>query len=163
MGDFNFQVQDPTNFYAKKLLLLLDSMGFSQLVPGTPTRIGGGTLDLVICQPEPRGMVHSMRIFPEGTTSDHFLILTELTVGSEEGDYKTKEQINTYRDFKAVSSETFLTALNQQDLSLLESSESVDEALGIYEEVMKQVVERVFPLKRVRRYKKNRPWRSDPE
>ena len=35
MGDFNFQMHDMTNFYAKKLMLLLDSMGYDQLVPGT--------------------------------------------------------------------------------------------------------------------------------
>ena len=87
MGDFNFQVQDPHNFYAKKLLLLLDSMGFEQLVPSAPTHTRGGTLDLVICQSEHQSKVQSMRIFPEGTTSDHFLVLTELGVGTVTGQH----------------------------------------------------------------------------
>ena len=163
MGDFNFQMQDMTNFYAKRLTLLLDSMGYEQLVPGTPTHIHGGTLDLVICQPDCRSKVRSMRIFPEGTTSDHFLVLTELLVETSGPDYKTRAQINTYRDFKAVSPEMFRKALYQQDLLQLEMSQSPDEALRIYEGVMKHLVETVFPLKRVKKNKKKRPWRNDPD
>ena len=50
MGDFNFQVQDLSDFYAEKFLKLLDSFGLEQLTPCQPTHIRGGTLDLVICQ-----------------------------------------------------------------------------------------------------------------
>lgn len=163
MGDFNFQIQDPTNFYAKKLALLLDSMEFDQLVPDTPTHIGGGTLDLVICQSEHRRRVQSIKVIPEGTLSDHFLVLTEMEVGTAESDYKTKGQMNMYRDFKAVSPGTFLKALSQLDLSQFWASESPVEALDIFEELMKNVVEMVFPLKRVKQRTKNRPWRNDPE
>ena len=163
MGDFNFQIQDQSNFYAKKLILLLDSMGYNQLVPCTPTHICGGTLDLVICQSEDRRRVQSMRIFPEGTTSDHFMVLTELELRTGDCDYKTRTQINMYRDFRAVSPETFLKALYQQDLTQLDTSTTPDEALGIYENVMKHLVETVFPLKRIKQYKKKRPWRNNPE
>ena len=131
MGDFNFQMHDMTNFYAKKLMLLLDSMGFDQLVPGTPTHICGGTLDLVICQPEDRRKVRSMRIYPEGTMSDHFMVLTEILIGVEDSSYKTRRQISMYRDFKAVSPETFRRAFLQQDLSGLEAAESPEEALSM--------------------------------
>ena len=163
MGDFNFQVQDPHNFYAKKLLLLLDSMDYEQLVPSAPTHTRGGTFDLVICQSEHQSKVQSMRIFPEGTTSDHFLVLTELGVGTDDRDYKSRLQVSTYRDFKAVSPDIFRRALYQQDLERLEISDSPDEALSVYDEVMKSLVEGVFPLKRVKKNKKKRPWRTNPE
>ena len=68
-----------------------------------------------------------------------------------------------YRDFKAVSPETFRKALLQQNLESLESSESPEEALRIFQGAMSHVVENVFPLKRVKKNKKKRPWRSDPE
>ena len=163
MGDFNFQIQDKNNFYARRLLLLLDSMGFEQIVPCTPTHNRGGTLDLVICQPEYRSKIRSITVFPEGTTSDHFLVLTELAVEAVDQDYKTRPEINIYRDFKAVSPETFRKALLQQNMEPLESSESPEEALQIYQGVMKHLVETVFPLKRAKRNKKKRPWRSNPE
>lgn len=163
MGDLNFQMHDRDNFYTRKLSHLLDSMDFDQLVPESPTHILGGTLDLVICQTEDRLKVKSIDIFPEGTLSDHYMVLTEMKIGSESTDYRTRTQINMYRDFKAVSSETFLKALSQQDLTKLNGSESPEDALGAYEELMKRLVELVFPLKRVKRHKKSRPWRNDPE
>lgn len=163
MGDFNFQMHDTANFYTKKLVLLLDSMGFDQLVPNTPTHICGGTLDLVICPSEHRRKVQSLRIVPEGTTSDHFLVLTEVRIGTDECDYKMTKKASMYRDFKAVSPDIFLKALSQQDLSRLHASQTPDEALGIFDEVMKCVVEMVFPVKKVKKSKKNRPWRGDPD
>ena len=158
MGDFNFQVHDMDNFYAKKLLLLLHSMGYEQLVPSAPTHIRGGNLNLVIFQSEHRSKVQSTRIFPEGTTSDHFLVLTELVVETVDRDFKTRSQVNTYRDFKAVSPEIFRKALYLHEvMEKLEMSESPEEALRVYEEMMKCLVEEVFPLKRVMKLKKKRP------
>ena len=163
MGDFNFQIQDTSNFYTRKLLSLLDSMGYDQLVPSVPTHIRGGTLDLVICQSEDRKKVQSMSIFPEGTMSDHFLVLTDLVIGSEDCDYKTRAQVSMYRDFKAVSPETFRKALYLQDVTCIQSAETPTDALKAYEEVMEGLVEAVFPMKRVKKHKKMRPWRNNTE
>ena len=48
MGDFNFHMERPTEFYPRKLQELLDDSGLLQVVPIEPTHTHGGTLDLVI-------------------------------------------------------------------------------------------------------------------
>lgn len=47
MGDFNFHIDDLTNFYAREFLNLLDTFNMSQHV-NEPTHQSGHTLDLLI-------------------------------------------------------------------------------------------------------------------
>eukprot|EP00116_Pleurobrachia_bachei_P000859 sb/3461121/ len=132
MGDFNFQVQDTQNFYAKKLLGLLDSLGFDQRVPLQPTHVRGGTLDLLLCQKDRYSKVRSVEVFPEGTTSDHFLVLAELCIETVASEYKTREKVDTYRDFKAVDIELLRCAFRCVDWSEAMESGSAEEVCSIF-------------------------------
>ena len=102
MGDFNFQVQDPSDFYAKKFLNLLDSFGLEQLTPCHPTHNRGGTLDLVICQSEIKWKFKSVEILKDGTESDHYMVLSELVTQTDAADFQSRQQVNMYRDFKSA-------------------------------------------------------------
>ena len=164
MGDFNFQVHDSQNFYAKKLLGLLDSLGFDQLVPLQPTHVRGGTLDLLLCQKDRDSKVQSVKIFPEGTTSDHFLVLADLSIETVGSEYRTREQVNTYRDFKAVDIDLFRRAFGSVDWGEAMVSESAEDVLYAYVRKLEDLVDKTVPLKR-RKNKgaKLKPWRDNPE
>eukprot|EP00116_Pleurobrachia_bachei_P001387 sb/3461649/ len=116
MGDFNFQVQDISDFYAEKFLKLLDSFGLEQLTPCQPTHTRGGTLDLVICQSEIKRKFRSVEIQKDGTESDHYMVLSELVTETEDVDFRTKQQVDMYRDFKSVDRELFRQALRNLGL-----------------------------------------------
>ena len=131
MGDFNFQVQDPSNFYAKKLLNLLDSFDFVQNVPLKPTHIRGGTLDLVICQRGMASKLGNLRIFPDGTMSDHYLVMAEIKLASD-GRYVSRERVGVYHDFKAVDVEVFRNGLRDMCLEIPDDV-SPEEALYLYD------------------------------
>ena len=164
MGDFNFQVQDTQNFYARKLLGLLDSLGFDQLVPMQPTHVRGGTLDLLLCQKDVASKVQSVNIFPEGTTSDHFMVLADLSIETTGSEYKTREQVDTYRDFRAVDMDLFRRVFGSVDWSKVMESETAEDVLHAYVRILEDLVERTVPLKRRKKKgAKLRPWRDNPE
>ena len=164
MGDFNFQVHDSTNFYAKKLLSQLDSLGFEQLVPRQPTHVRGGTLDLILSQKERVEKITSVEIFPEGTTSDHYLVLAELLINTSSGDYASREQVEMYRNFKGIDIEMFRCALRTVDWTEILNADCPESALEVYISVIEDFVDRTVPLKRRRkRGKKEKPWRDNPE
>ena len=161
MGDFNFQVQDISDFYAEKFLKLLDSFGLEQLTPCQPTHTRGGTLDLVICQSEIKTKFRSVKIQKEGTESDHYMVLSELVTETEDVDFRTKQQVDMYRDFKSVDPELFRQALRNLGLEDLLVAESPEENFQIYERTLGNLVEKSVELKKRRRGKKLRPWRED--
>ena len=164
MGDFNFQIQEAGNFYAKKLLSLLDSMGFVQLVPITPTHIRGGTLDLILCPKERIDTVKSVDVFPDGTSSDHFLVLAELLIDTGLGDSRTRRHMEKFRDFKKVDPDMFQQALRTLDWTELYGMDSPEEALDVFVEKLDDLIDRTVPLrKRKKGEKRDKPWRDDPE
>jgi exonuclease III len=158
MGDFNFQVQDSNNFYSKKLLDLLDSFDFVQNVPLNPTHIRGGTLDLIICQRGMASKLGNLKIFPDGTMSDHYLVMVEVKLASE-GGYVSRERVGVYHDFKAVDVEVFRSGL--RDLCLeIPDDVTPEEALYLYDRALKEAVDRFVPTKRRKLVKNFRPWRE---
>ena len=164
MGDFNFQVHETQNFYAKKLLGLLDSLGFDQRVPLQPTHVRGGTLDLLLCQKDRNSKVQSVEIFPDGTTSDHFLVLAELCIETAGCEYRTREKVDTYRDYKAVDIELLRCAFRSVDWSEAMEAGSAEEVLCIYMRKLEELVDRTVPLKRRKKKgAKLKPWRDNPE
>eukprot|EP00116_Pleurobrachia_bachei_P008404 sb/3468666/ len=163
MGDFNFQWQDRDNFYTKKLAELLDSHEFSQLVPRQPTHNRGGTLDLVICPKEVEEKVKSVEIHPDGTESDHFLVLSEVVLETKVRDLQQRDRVNTYRDFKSVDPVLFMKALRASGLEGRFDLDSPDDLFEIYERYLKEVVDSFVPLKRRKKVKKVRPWRDNDD
>ena len=159
MGDFNFQVQDEENFYARKLLEMLDSFDFMQNVPAEPTHVRGGTLDLVICQRDLAGKMRRLNIFPEGTLSDHFLVTVDVELNTPGKDFITRKRINMYRDFKSVDVEAFRRELQGECLEVPDGA-SVEDTLGIYDKALNSVVERLVQMKRRKPMKNRRPWRD---
>ena len=163
MGDFNFQWQDERNFYTKKLVELLDSLEFSQLVPRQPTHNRGGTLDLVVCPKEVEEKVNSLEIYPEGTESDHFLVLSELFLETEHGNIQDRNRVNTYRDFRSVDPVLFAKAVRGLNLEERMLSDSPEENFEIFERELEDLVDTTVPLRRRKKAKKLRPWRDNEE
>ena len=159
MGDFNFQVHDEDNFYARKLLEMLDSFDFIQNVPAEPTHVRGGTLDLVICQRDLAGKLRRLNIFPEGTLSDHFLVTADVELNTPGKDFITRKRISMYRDFKSVDVEAFKNELQRECLEVPDGA-SVEDTLGIYDKALNSVVERLVQMKRRKPMKNRRPWRD---
>lgn len=81
VGDFNYWIDCPVNFYCKQFISLLDSHGISKPVV-SPSHISGHTLDLMLF-PEP--VISSdplppvIQVFPpDSLISDHSLLLYTL-------------------------------------------------------------------------------------
>ena len=158
-GDLNFQIQDKNNFYAKKLLDLLDSFDLEQRVPLQPTHQHGGTLDLVIA---PRDLnTGNLAIFPDGTTSDHFLVQFELSVKPDLSNSCAKKSLfREYRDYKSMDVEGFKEDLRKCDSDKLIGRDSEETIINIYR-WLENIVEKRVPKKRVKRGKKIKPWRDE--
>ena len=161
MGDFNFQVQDLSDFYAEKFLKILDSFGLEQLTPCQPTHIRGGTLDLVICQSDFKAKFGSVEILRDGTDSDHYMVLSELAIHTQVVDFRSRQQVEMYRDFKSLDPELFRQALRNLGLDDLLVADSPEENFQIYERTLGELVNRTVELKKRRKGKKLKPWRED--
>ena len=159
MGDFNFQVQDSGNFYARKLLHLLDSFDFVQNVPSVPTHVRGGTLDLMICQRDFLTKLENVQVFPDGTLSDHFLATVDLKLSTPGDDYRTWRKMYSYRDFNSVDPEEFRRAL-QEDCLRVPDGCTAEEALRIYDSALEEVVRKLVPMKRRKEVKSVKLWRE---
>ena len=158
-GDLNFQIQDKDNFYARRLLELLDSFDLDQRVPLQPTHQHGGTLDLVLA---PRDLnTGNLTIFPDGTTSDHFLVQFELSVKPDLTNSCAKKSLyREYRDYKSMDIEAFKEDLRGCDPDKLIGRDSEETIINIYR-WLESIVEKRVPKKRVRRGKKVKPWRDE--
>eukprot|EP00116_Pleurobrachia_bachei_P001073 sb/3461335/ len=160
-GDLNFQIQDKNNFYSRKLLDLLDSFDLKQRVPLQPTHQHGGTLDLVITPRDLNTGIGNMTIFPDGTTSDHFLVQFELSVKPDLANSCAKKRN------KALIALMFryLHLPNKGDLrecdpDKLIGRDSEETIINIYR-WLESLVEKWVPKKRVRGGKKIKPWRDE--
>ena len=158
-GDLNFQIQDKNNFYARRLLELIDSFDLEQRVPLRPTHQHGGTLDLVLA---PRDLkTGNLTIFPDGTTSDHFLVQFELSVKPDLANSCAKKSLyREYRDYKSMDIEAFKEDLKECDPDRLIGRDSEETIVNIYR-WLEGIVEKRVPKKRVRRGKKVKPWRDE--
>jgi len=158
-GDLNFQIQDKNNFYAKRLLELLDSFDLEQRVPLEPTHQHGGTLDLVLV---PRDLnTRNLTIFPDGTTSDHFLVQFELDVKPDLANSCARKSLyREYRDYQSMDIEAFKEDLRECDPDSLIGRDSEETIINIYR-WLEGIVEKRVPKKRVRRGKKVKPWRDE--
>jgi hypothetical protein len=156
-GDLNFQVQDANNFYARKLLELLDSFDLQQRVPLLPTHQLGGTLDLVITARETS--LGDISIFPNGTTSDHFLVRFGIQVRPDLSNSRLKKSVfREYMDYKSMDLEGFKEDLRKADFE--EGSDPEEGVVNFYR-WLEGIVERRVPRKRVRTGKKFKPWRDE--
>ena len=105
-----------------------------------------------------------MEIFPDGTTSDHHLVLAELWINTSNGDYTSRKQVEMYRNFKGVDVEMFRCALQTVNWTEILNSDCPERALEIYVSMMDDFVDRTVPLKRRKKKgKKDKPWRNKPE
>ena len=156
-GDLNFQVQDDNNFYARKLLALLDSFDLQQRVPLLPTHKLGGTLDLVITTKETA--LDDISIFPNGTTSDHFLVRFGIQVRSDLSNSRLKKSVfREYMDYKSMDLEGFKEDLRKADF---EGGRDPEEGVVNFYRWLEGIVEKRVPRKRVRTGKKFKPWRDE--
>ena len=156
-GDLNFQVQDDTNFYSRKLLELLDSFDLQQRVPLLPTHKLGGTLDLVITPRETA--MGDISIFPNGTTSDHFLVRFEIQVRPDLLNSRLKKSMfREYMDYKSMDLDGFKEDLRKADF---EGGRDPEEGIVNFYRWLEDIVEKRVPRKRVRTGKKFKPWRDE--
>ena len=156
-GDLNFQMQDKDNFYAGKLLELLDSFDLQQRVPLVPTHQHGGTLDLVITTRDAN--LGDITICPNGTTSDHFLVQFGIRVRQDlSNSCMRKSMFREYMDYKSMDMEGFKEDLQKAEF---EPGRDPEESIVNFYRWLEGIVERRVPRKRVRTGKKFKPWRDE--
>ena len=114
LGDFNVHLDKSSEPEAIQLRSLLDSFGMEQHVAG-PTHICGHTLDLVISRTTDN-LVQSCEV--GSFVSDHNAINIALKSGRS---HPIKKQI-TFRKFKAIVTDNFITDIKQSCQVLLNIS-----------------------------------------
>eukprot|EP00116_Pleurobrachia_bachei_P019420 sb/3479682/ len=150
-------LQDGKNFYTGKLAELLDSLEFSQLVPRQPTHNRGGTLDLVVCPKEVEEKVNSLEIYPDGTESDHFLVLSELFPGNQAWQHAGPKSCQ-YLQRLQVSGPSFVYSRRTEPGSYVGG---LPGKLDLARD--RGIVDTTVPLRRRKKVKKLRPWRDNEE
>ena len=157
MGDFNFHMERPEDFYPKKLKCLLETYNLLQLVPLLPTHEQGGTLDLVITTNDLRAKTGPIGITTSGTSSDHYLVWFDLNlvIPLECQDSQTSV---SYRNFKSLDSNVFKTDLQQSTLCQAPFSWGLDEAVSQYNKVLTSLMDKHCPVTLRKVKKKDTPW-----
>ena len=161
MGDFNFHMERPSEFYPKKLQELLEESGLSQLVPIKPTHAHGGTLDLIITSTECKDLCGEVEVISEGTTSDHHLVRVDLKLQSAVTKRRRPGTV-WYRDLNDLDLEKMIEDLNQSDLLTADTSDLGTDALTEkFFKTLLEVFDKHCPMKKRRKKEKYTPWMDE--
>ena len=157
MGDFNFHLERPEDFYPKKLLKLLDHYDLGQQVPLVPTHEQGGTLDLVITTRDVAAKMSPISITASGTSSDHYLVWFDLGCEIKRG-CQDKHKTVSYRDFKTLDQDAFKSDLASSVLNQDSFTWSLDEAVSKYNTVLTELMDKHCPVVEKKVKKNDTPW-----
>ena len=161
MGDFNFHMERPTEFYPSKLQQLLTEYGLLQLVPVEPTHTQGGTLDLAIMDSESTGLCGEVEIVAEGTTSDHHLLRLDIELETQIVKRKRPETV-WYRDFNTLDVEKFTEELqNSELLRDMIAEPDVNTVVERFHSTLAELVDKHCPLKKRRKKERYTPWMDE--
>ena len=155
-GDFNFHMEKPDDHYSKLLLELLNHYQLQQYAPLVPTHELGGTLDLVITNNTFGRRIGTFEIYPSRTTSDHYLVLFEVSISGVS--LKDEDKFLNYRNFKSINIDQFRKDILNSDLIDVNDSLSVDDAVSLYNSVLTKLMDKHCPVIRKRLVKKSTPW-----
>jgi len=159
MGDFNLHVERPGDHYSMKFLSLLAEFGLMQCTPLSPTHKDGGTLDLIITTDSFSTKLKDLTIVPNGTTSDHHLVLTDMMVELSNDTLKTNKTIS-YRDFSNIDLEIFRKDVANSELVSKFHGLPLEKVIDLYDETLKKILDEHCPLIIKRFSKKSAPWRD---
>ena len=155
LGDFNYHVNKEDNAAAKCFLNLLDSCGLHQHVC-IPTHIKGNTLDLVITREnelQPRGIFTNTSVSP-----DHYAVIFDLP----ENNVVQTERTLTSRKWKNLNDTEFKSDILDSDILQVTESDNVSDALGIYDRVLRSLVDKHAPVYQgTCRDNQTAPWYND--
>ena len=161
MGDFNFHMERPAEFYPNKLQQLLTDFGLLQLVPIEPTHTHGGTLDLAIIDNQSTGLCKGVEIVAEGTTSDHHLLKLDLQLETKIVKRKRPETV-WYRDFDTLDLEKFTEELRSSELLTdMLSEPDVDSVVEKFYSTLTELVDKHCPMKKRRKKDRYTPWMDE--
>ena len=153
-GDFNIHVERPDDIYPKKFLNLLSNYNLHQCVPLVATHNMGGTLDLIITT---RDIMEKFKgpveVVASGTKSDHYLVYVDVQLKIDSAQTK-KALFTSYRNFNDVDVNNFKQDIIDSELGKQEFSNTLDEAVSLYNNVLLELMDKHRPVinKRRRRY-----------
>ncbi len=139
-GDFNFHVEDDSDFDAKRFLELLAGFDLVQHVSG-PTHKDGGTLDLVITRSTEKDIISNLYVTLP-IISDHSAIHFKLSCAKPAFMKKTV----TYRNLKSIDPQAF----NQDILSSTLYTSRETSLAGLVEQyngTISQLLDKYAPVK----------------
>ena len=154
-GDFNFDLDDPTNSDANTFTELLETFGLLQHI-SLPTHVSGHTLDLLITRSSNdisicSTNVSSLRI------SDHYFVHGKLSIPRP---HLLVEKVK-FRKLKQINVEAFKSDLKASDLCTTSWS-NLDDMVKCYDETLTGLLESHAPLKtKVIVVRPRVPWFSE--
>ena len=156
-GDFNFHMDNKTDFCAQRFADILSSYDFVQHVKN-PTHKHGHILDLIL-SPSTCNIVSNVSVFDIGV-SDHFALLCNLDCHK----LKSHDPSNvvSYRKIKSIDMESFMQDIIASNLFPFEDF-SLDELIENYNHVLSELLDKHAPIvtKNVSLKKKEAPWFND--
>ena len=161
MGDFNFHMERPDEFYPKKLQEMIEEFDLKQMVPLVSTHRHGGTLDLALMDATIADCLEPVRVLEEGTTSDHHLITMDLQLTARISKRKRPDTI-WYRDFSKMDVESFNEDLKASGLFTSPADEEdVNSLVEKLYGTLLDLVDKHCPMKKRRKKEKYTPWMDE--
>ena len=157
-GDFNFHIEDSTNYSTTRFKSLYESKGFIQHVTD-PTHIAGSTLDLVLTRDSVSDHIPISHVDAEpntGTASDHFLIHFSVSVGigeSQSSSIDTRE----IRQLSKIDIEKFKDDVRQR-MPSPQNLNSLLEAVEAYDNILSQLLDLHAPAETKDCKRSNSAW-----
>ena len=149
-GDFNFHMEDSSDYWATQFKSLYHSRGFSQLVSGE-THLSGGTLDLILTMDHdctnPLNLTKPQIQPDTGTTSDHYLV----TFQAPDVVFAPKEKVKdkkVIRELSKIDVDSFRQELAFELPSISEIT-SLRDALEKYDVTLSSLLDRHAPAKEI--------------
>ena len=164
LGDLNIHMEDVSNHNMQQFIDLIKEFNFTQVVPiDKPTHKLGGVLDIILCQETELNSLSNVTVYPDGTTSDHYMVSCQLQCAPE----LLNSNVNiSYRNFNTVDVHKFKLDIQHSELNGKTMSEILDEPgsinilANLYNTELNQLMNKHCPIIYKKRSieKRKDPW-----
>ena len=143
-GDFNIHVENREDPDTKKFYSVLERYGLIQHV-SCPTRINGGTLDLVLTRSNTCDKINleNLEALQTPTTSDHYLISFTCKTTPDRTSSRIKK---TGRKINEIDMNSFKRDIMSSDLNCPEKFSDCETAVDMYNLTLTKILDEYAPL-----------------
>ena len=156
VGDFNIHLEKTYSLDTIRYKELLDNAILSQHID-CPTHDEGGIIDHVITSAHLDNRIKDLDVVESGTLSDHYFVNFSIS-DCDLPKPVTNEKILCYRNFRNINVEAFKNDVCNSVLNQSEHFTSLEDACGLYQETLTDIMDRHCPVVKKRIKPRHHPW-----